>query len=98
MPKELVFAMLIGCPVQVPKRCLVVAPLFQISMPTMDQVLPDPFVQVAVEEFEVAAALAVLNVITVPPAEYPVPESWVMFPVAVGALVPSRHWTEVGAV
>lgn len=66
--KELVFAMVIGSPVQLPKRCRVVAPLFQISMPTIDQELPEPFVQEAVEELEVAAALAVLNVITVPPA------------------------------
>ena len=89
--------MLIGCPVQVPKRWRVVAAVFQISSPTMDQVLP-PFVQVAVEELEVAAADAVVHVITVPPVVYPLPESCVMFAVAVGALVPSSRLTAVGAV
>jgi hypothetical protein len=64
----------------------------------MDQVLPDPFVHEAVELLEVAPADAALNVMTVPPAVYPVPVSCVMFPVAVGALVPSRVLTVVAAV
>ena len=38
------------------------------------------------------------NVITVPPVVYPVPESWVMFDVAVGALVPSSVFTVAGVV
>jgi len=59
---------------------------------------PEPFVQEAVEEFDVAAAEAVLNVVTVPPAVYPVPVSSVMFTVAVGAFVPSRVLTVVAAV
>ena len=90
--------MLTGCPVQDPNRYLLAMAWSQISSPTIDQVPPEPFVQLAVEELDVAAADAELNVITVPPAVYPVPVSCDMFEVAVGALVPSSVFTVAGVV
>jgi hypothetical protein len=95
---EFVFAMEIGWPVQVPHRCRFGPTVSQISRPTIDQPDPDPFVHVAVLELLVAAADAVFHVMTVPPAVYPVPDSSVMLEVAVGAFVPSRVLTVVGAV
>lgn len=97
MAKLLDPAMLTGCPVQVPHKCRVGPTVSQISRPTIDQVDP-PFVHVAVLELDVAAADAVVHVIVVPPAVYPDPDSSDMFEVAVGALVPSRVLTVVGAV
>ena len=66
--------------------------------PTSDHDPPDPFVHDAELELLVAAADAELNVITVPPAVYPVPVSCDMFEVAVGALVPSSVFTVAGVV
>jgi hypothetical protein len=65
---EFVFATVIGCPVHVPHRCRSGVPSFpHISIPTRLQLPPDPFVHTAEDEFDVAAADAELNVITVPP-------------------------------
>jgi hypothetical protein len=83
------FATVTGCPVHVPNRYLTVAPEFQISSPTRDQDVP-PFVHDTVSEFDVAAADTLFQVIVEPPVVYPVPDSWVMLLVAVGAFVPSR--------
>ena len=93
-----VFATLIGCPVHDPYRYRVVSPEFQISIPTIDQEPPDPFVHDAELELEVAAADAEFHVMTVPPVVYPVPVSSVMFAVAVGADVPSIVFTVAGVV
>jgi len=90
-------AMLTGSPVQVPHRCLDGPEVSQISRPTIDQVDP-PFVHVAVDALDVAAAEAVFHVITVPPAVYPLPDSSVMVAVAVGALIPSLVFTVLGEV
>jgi hypothetical protein len=86
---EFPFVTVIGSPVHVPNRCLVGPWVSQISSPTIVQFPPVPFVHVAVEEFDVAAADALFHVIAVPPAVYPVPDSSVMSEVAVGAVVPS---------
>jgi hypothetical protein len=95
----LVFAMVIGCPVHDPNRYRVASVLSHISIPTIDQLPPDPFVHDAVLVLLVAAADAELNVVTVPPVVYPVPPpSCVMFAVAVGAEVPSSVFTVAGVV
>jgi hypothetical protein len=97
--KTFPLAMDTGCPVHDPNRYRVASVLSHISIPTIDQVPPDPFVHDAVLELDVAAADAALNVVTVPPVVYPVPPpSWVMFAVAVGALVPSSVFTVAGVV
>ena len=98
MANELVFAITTGCPVHDPNRYRVESVLSHTSIPTIDQLPPDPFVHDAVLELLVAAADAELNVVTVPPVVYPVPDSCVMFDVAVGADVPSSVFTVAGVV
>lgn len=66
---ELPLLMLTGCPVHVPHIHRSGEPASShSSSPTIDQVPPEPFVQDAVDEFDVAAAEAAENVMTVPPA------------------------------
>ena len=86
---ELPYVTMIGSPVHVPNRCRVGPWVSQISSPTIDQELPDPFVHDAADEFDAAAADGEFHVIAVPPAVYPVPDSSVMSDPAVGAFVPS---------